>query len=86
MLPDKLQHQQLVEIGIEQGARNRVQLPVMVMRAPRQIDDHDEITLIQIKTIHDSPVEAPGFSPVKAHRAIKGFSPGQRYRKVRKHT
>src|SRR5665213_131438 len=40
MLPDELQHQQLVKICIEQGTRNRVQLPVMVMRAPGEVDDH----------------------------------------------
>jgi hypothetical protein len=47
MLPDELQHQQLVEIGVEQGAGDWVQLPVMIVRATRQIDDHDGITLIE---------------------------------------
>ena len=32
MLPDELQHQQLVEIGIEQGSRDRIEFPVVVMR------------------------------------------------------
>src|SRR5580658_3852866 len=41
MLPDKLQHQQLVEIRIEQGPGDGIELPVMVMRAPGQVDDHD---------------------------------------------
>ena len=40
MLPDKLQHQQLVEIGIEQRADDRVEFPVVVMRAFCKIDDH----------------------------------------------
>ena len=33
MLPDKLEHEQLVEIGIEQRARDGIKLPVMVVRA-----------------------------------------------------
>jgi hypothetical protein len=40
MLPDELQHQQFLEICIEQGTCNRIQLPVMVMRAPGEVDDH----------------------------------------------
>src|SRR5258708_27946975 len=43
-LPDELQHQQFVKIGIEQGPRNRVQFPVMVMCAPPQADDHGGTT------------------------------------------
>jgi hypothetical protein len=46
MLPDELQHQQLIKIRVEQGSRNRVQLPVMVMRAPRQVDNHNGFTLL----------------------------------------
>ena len=45
-LPDELEHEQLVEIGIQQGPRDRVQFPVMIMSAPREIDDHDGITLL----------------------------------------
>jgi hypothetical protein len=44
-LPDELEHQELVKIGVEQRPRNRVQLPVMVMGAPREVDDHDVTTL-----------------------------------------
>src|SRR5580704_2264984 len=40
MLPDKLQHQQLVEVRIEQGPDHRVKLPVVVVRAFCKIDDH----------------------------------------------
>jgi hypothetical protein len=40
MLPDKLQHQELVEIGIKQRPRNGIEFPVMVVRAPGQVDDH----------------------------------------------
>jgi hypothetical protein len=40
MLPDKLQHQQLVEIRIQQRSRNRIELPVMVMRASSKVNDH----------------------------------------------
>ncbi len=57
ILPDKLQHEQLVEIRIEEGPRNRIQLPVVVMRAPGNIDNHDESTLSQPRQI---PVSSPG--------------------------
>jgi hypothetical protein len=38
--PDELQHQQLVEIRIEQGSDKRVQFPVVVVCTRREIDDH----------------------------------------------
>lgn len=34
-LPDELEHQKLVEIGVEQGAGDGVQLPVVVVGAAR---------------------------------------------------
>ena len=40
VLPDKLKHEQLVEIGVEQGSRDRVQCPVVVMRPLREVHDH----------------------------------------------
>src|SRR5260370_20935499 len=45
LLPNELEHQQLVKIGIEQRPCNRVQFPVMVMRSPREVDDHNATTL-----------------------------------------
>jgi hypothetical protein len=40
VLPDELEHQEFVEIGIEQGAGNGIKLPIVVMRAPGQVDNH----------------------------------------------
>ena len=40
MLPDKLQHQQLVEICIQQGPDDRVKFPVVVVRPFSEIDNH----------------------------------------------
>ena len=40
MLPDKLQHQQFVEVRIEQGSRDRVKFPVVVVRPLREVNDH----------------------------------------------
>jgi hypothetical protein len=40
MFPDKLQHQQLVEISVKQGARNRIEFPVVVMCPFSEVDDH----------------------------------------------
>src|SRR5579863_7307592 len=41
MLPDKLQHQKLVEIGIEQGSGDRVEFPVVIMCPLCEVHDHD---------------------------------------------
>src|ERR1700739_1100587 len=40
MLPDELEHKELVEIGVEQRTGDGIEFPVMVMRAPGQGDDH----------------------------------------------
>jgi hypothetical protein len=40
VLPDELQHQELVKIGIEQRPRNRVECPVVVVSPLGKIDDH----------------------------------------------
>jgi hypothetical protein len=47
MLPDELEHQELVKVRIQQGARNGIQLPVVIVRAPGEINDHDLITLTE---------------------------------------
>jgi hypothetical protein len=46
MFPDELQHQQLVEVRIEQGSNDRIQFPVVVMRALREVHDHRLTVLI----------------------------------------
>ena len=43
MLPDELEHQELVEVGIEQRARDRIEFPVMVVRAASEVDDHSSL-------------------------------------------
>jgi len=40
MLPDELEHEQLVKIGVEQRTSNRVEFPVVVVRPLREVDDH----------------------------------------------
>src|SRR5579862_1616241 len=40
VLPDELKHQQFVEIRVQQRPYDRIQFPVMVMRAFREVDDH----------------------------------------------
>ena len=40
MLPDELQHQKLIEVGIQQGSRYRVEFPVVVVCPLSEIDDH----------------------------------------------
>ena len=41
MLPDELEHQELVEVGVEQGASDGIDFPVVIMRAPGEVDDHE---------------------------------------------
>ena len=40
VLPDELQHEQLVEVGVEQRAHDGVELPVVVVRALGEVDVH----------------------------------------------
>jgi hypothetical protein len=46
LLPDELEHQELVKIGVQQRPRNRVQFPIVVMSAPGEVDDHDVTILL----------------------------------------
>jgi len=45
LFPDELEHQKFVKVGIEQGPRNRVQFPIVVVCAARQVDNHNPNTL-----------------------------------------
>ncbi len=40
VLPDELEHEQLVEVGVEQRADDGVELPVVVVRALGEVDIH----------------------------------------------
>jgi hypothetical protein len=40
MLPNELQHQQLVKVVIEKRSRDRIELPIVVVRASGQVDNH----------------------------------------------
>jgi hypothetical protein len=40
MLPDELQHQELVKIRIQQGADDWIQFPVVVVRSLGEVHDH----------------------------------------------
>src|ERR1700675_3689712 len=50
MLPDKLQHQQLVEISVEQRARDRVQFPVVIVRPLCEVHDHELLSSSAVVT------------------------------------
>jgi hypothetical protein len=45
MLPDELEHEKFVEICVEQTARDGIHLPVVIVRAPGQIDNHSTVSL-----------------------------------------
>src|SRR6185503_12223085 len=70
MLPDKLKHQQLVEIRIEQRSRNRIELPIMIVCASRQIDNHCAAILLNLLSKTDSQLRetfsTPLFTGVRA--------------------
>ena len=40
VLPDELEHKQLVEVGVQQRANDRIELPVVVVRALGEVDVH----------------------------------------------
>src|SRR5271169_1108843 len=50
MLPDELQHQQLIKIGIEQGPGNRVEFPVVVVPPLGEVHDHSLISSYAVTT------------------------------------
>ena len=40
MFPDELQHEQFVEVCIQEGANNGIQFPIVVVSAAGDIDNH----------------------------------------------
>lgn len=40
MLPDELEHEEFVEIGVEQGAGDGIEVPIVIVSAAREVDDH----------------------------------------------
>ena len=42
VLPDELQHQQLVKVGVKQGAHNGIEFPVVVVRTAGNVNDHED--------------------------------------------
>ncbi len=42
VFPDELEHEELIEVGIEERAHDGVELPVVVMRAFGEVDVHGE--------------------------------------------
>src|ERR1700722_15361219 len=50
MLPYKLQHQQLIEISIEQRPRDRVQFPVVIVRPLCEVHDHELLSSSAVAT------------------------------------
>jgi hypothetical protein len=78
VLPDELQHQQLVKIGVEQGAGDRVQLPVMIVRAPREINDHNGNTLLHPQHFcrnRDLPLIPQPLHSVPCYHEYQGSQP-----------
>ena len=45
VLPDELEHEQLVEVGVEQRADDGVELPVVVVGALGEVDIHASIVV-----------------------------------------
>ncbi len=51
VLPDELEHEELVEVGVEQGADDGVQLPVVVVGSLGEVDLHGEIVTAGIRRL-----------------------------------
>ena len=66
MLPDELQHQQLVEVRVQQRPHNGVKIPVVVVRPLREVDDHASVSV-------PSPGCRAAFKAAKLHNA-EGYS------------
>jgi hypothetical protein len=65
--PDHLQHQELVEIGIEQAAHDRIEPPAMVVSPGRDVCDCHFATL----SCREAPNQRP-FVPHRSGPAAKG--------------
>ena len=47
VFPDELEHEEFIEVGVEERARDGVEFPVVVVRATGDVDYHSEFTLSQ---------------------------------------
>jgi hypothetical protein len=56
MLPDELEHKEFVEVGIEQGPRDGVQFPVVVVRPLGEVDDHLIGSRFRFRAVWFSPL------------------------------
>ena len=59
MPPDELEHEELVKIGVEKRTRDGIELPVMVVRAPGQIDNHSEFNVMELAFSPEAGSGAP---------------------------
>ena len=78
MPPHKLQHQQFVEVSIEQRSDNRVEFPVVVMRPLSKIDDHRAVLSLESRShCHFEPKVFIGTEVRKTvNRSEFGYSEG----------
>ena len=53
MLPDELEHQQLVKIRIEQRPSNGIEFPVMVVRASCKVDNHYAFNVPEVPKVEE---------------------------------
>jgi hypothetical protein len=54
MLPDELQHQKLVEVGVKQRSRDGIEVPVVVMCPLGEVHNHRFITLTGFRCFYGS--------------------------------
>ena len=47
VFPDELEHEEFIEVGVEERARDGIEFPVVVVRAAGDVDYHSEFTLSQ---------------------------------------
>jgi hypothetical protein len=67
MLPDELEHEKFVEVRVEQGARDGIHLPVVIVRAAGQIDNHVKVSLQFL--VHSSQLFGGSIRTIRAGTA-----------------
>ena len=73
MLPDELEHEELVEVGVEQRPSDGIELPIVVVRAPGEIDNHG---LINVKEVTDRLKGKRKFGEARGRGLKRSFNGG----------
>jgi hypothetical protein len=71
VLPDELQHQQLVEVCVEQRPHDGVQLPVMIVRALGEVDVHRALIVRPAGLARQPPASATALQSMQPRQTCR---------------